>query len=525
MQRRRAAPTTTTTTTTSLQSKGSSGRSKQRQPIQTILSLEKVLMVILMITAILIGIVTYFHEIEEEEEGILVIHDKSKQLLQSAVVAAVGGDDVTALQAVDADLKQKSSSVSDIINTDTDITKYHLIFSTGCSPFQDWQSYIFFFHAWQSGQEGNVTRIASCSNANDASTLRQLHDTTIKVMSDRFQLHITPDFSHTAIPGRNYKYANKPFGVLHFLKNVLHYHDHEGEGEQEGSNNNNKHDDTIIMLLDPDQLIIRPFTNDFSESNEVWRPTKSKLPIKTKVEHGSPFGQQYGFGLQWKTKVNATYVTNDASTRIETMDMDEAKGHYVLGPPYIATARDMFAISQKWTEYLPRVHDNYPHLLAEMFAYCLAAAHLNLPHRVAHSFMVSDTGSGGEGWKLVQKMTDNQVCNPPPELNPHVLHYCHNYNLGKWFIGKYRLRKDFISCDAPLLKEPPTDIVNYHYKIAPDGSRTEIGAQGSQRNAYMLCSLLPRLNQAAIFFKEHHCDAGQGNFNKTYIFHDSDEGM
>ena len=418
-----------------------------------------------------------------------------------------------------AELKLKLKLKPSSGNTDITSTKYHLVFSTGCSPFQDWQSYIFFFHALKSGQQGNVTRIASCGNAKDAATLQKLHDHTIRIMSDRFHLHITPDFSRTAIPGSNYKYANKPFGMLHFLNNVLQYHHSEEES--------NDHDDTILILMDPDQMIIRPFTNDFSESNEVWRPTKSKLPIRTKVQHGSPFGQQYGFALQWKTKVNATYVAN-GTTRIETMDMDEAKGHYALGPPYIATARDMYAIANKWTEFLPRVHDNYPHLLAEMFAYCLAAAHLNLPHRVAHSFMVSDIESGGEGWKLVQKMGNDHVCKPPPELNPHVVHYCQRYMLGKWFIGKYRLRKDFISsCDAPLLKEPPTDIaVKYDYQIAPDGSRTNFrtGSQGPQRNAYMICALIPRLNQAAIFYKEHHCE-GKGNFNKTYIFHDSDEGM
>lgn len=333
-------------------------------------------------------------------------------------------------------------------------------------------------------------------------------------MSDRFSLHITPDYSSTVKPGMKYKFFNKPFGMRDFLENVFMYPKPESA----------KNDDTIVLLLDPDQMIIRPFTNDFSQSTEVWRPTKSKLPIRTKVEHGSPFGQQYGFGLQWKTKVNATYVAN-GTTRVTDMDMDEARGHYVLGPPYIATARDFYKIARKWTEFGPRVHDNYPHLLAEMFAYCFAAAHVGLPHRIAHSFMVSDIGSGGEGWKLVDKM-GKQVCEPPPDLNPHVLHYCQRYMLGKWFIGKYRLRKDFVSCEAPLLKEPPHDILQtYDYQIAPDGSRlTFRSKKGAQRNAFMICALIPRLNAAARYFKEHNCK-GKGNFNMTYIFHDTDEGM
>jgi hypothetical protein len=279
------------------------------------------------------------------------------------------------------------------------------------------------------------------------------------------------------------------------------------------------------LLLDPDQMIIRPFTNDFEHSTEVWRPTNSKIPKRTKVEHGSPFAQQYGFGMQWKTKVNATYVAN-GTTRVEGMDLEEAKSHYAAGPPYIATARDMYSIVEKWTDFVVRIHDNYPHLLAEMFGYCFAAAHLNLPHRIAHSFMVSDVWSGGEGWKLVDNFENTQVCQPPPDSVPHVLHYCQRYMIGKWFIGKYRLRKDFISCDSPLLKEPPPDIVKLDYQEAPDGSRTSFKhKKGAARNAFMVCALVPRLNQAAEFFKKHHCAVEKANFDKTYIFHDNDEGM
>mmetsp|Transcript_673 Transcript_673/g.938 ORF Transcript_673/g.938 Transcript_673/m.938 type:complete len:491 (-) Transcript_673:55-1527(-) len=393
-------------------------------------------------------------------------------------------------------------------------SKYHLVFSTGCSPFQDWQSYVFFYHVLKSGQEGSVTRIASCGDPDDAKALRKLHDEEIRVMSDRFYLHITPEYSRSIVPGKNYKYYNKPFGMLDFMQNVLKYPTEESK----------KHDDTIILLLDPDQMIVRPFTNDFSNSTEVWRPSKSKLPKRTKVEHGSPFAQQYGFGMQWKTKVNATYVAN-GPTRVENMDVDEARGHYVLGPPYIATARDMYKITEKWTEFCPRVHDQYPHLLAEMFAYCFAAAHLNLPHRVAQSFMVSDPGAGGEGWKLVGQMKKD-VCTPPPDILPHVLHYCQRYMLGKWFMNKYRLRKDFISCEAPLLKEPPPDINSkFDYQITPEGERREFKMKtGPDRQAFMLCNVIPRLNQAAAYYKENHCN-GNGFLNKSYTFHSTDDGL
>jgi hypothetical protein len=74
--------------------------------------------------------------------------------------------------------------------------KYHTVISTGCSTFQDWQSYVFFYHLLHSGQEGPVTRIASGCNDEDAHTLTDIFEKEIATMAPgRFRLHLTPDFS------------------------------------------------------------------------------------------------------------------------------------------------------------------------------------------------------------------------------------------------------------------------------------------------------------------------------------------
>jgi hypothetical protein len=146
---------------------------------------------------------------------------------------------------------------------------------------------------------------------------------------------------------------------------------------------------------------------------------------------------------------------------------------------------------------------------------------LELRHTIAHSFMVSDPKSGGEGWKLVDKVETKDVCNNyPKEYLPHVLHYCQRYFLGKWFIGKYRLRKDFISCDAPLLAVPPPDIgVKYNYRISLETRKKEtMGDRGVKYNAFMLCTVIRALNDAAIYYKDHHCDKATANYERTYTF-------
>ncbi len=125
--------------------------------------------------------------------------------------------------------------------------------------------------------------------------------------------------------------------------------------------NHQQHDDTIIILLDPDQILVRPFTNDFTNSSEQWRLEKG---YKLKVEHGSPFSQQYGYGIQWKRKVDPQQVFQGHSPVADMTDK-EAMDYYVgMGPPYIATAKDMYTIVKTWAEIVPRVHNDYPHLLA-----------------------------------------------------------------------------------------------------------------------------------------------------------------
>jgi hypothetical protein len=84
---------------------------------------------------------------------------------------------------------------------------YHTVFSSGCSTFQDWQSYVFFYHLLHSGQEGPVTRIASGCSPKDAAALREIFDTEIATMAPgRFRLHLTPDFS-TVKHGTRFKYV------------------------------------------------------------------------------------------------------------------------------------------------------------------------------------------------------------------------------------------------------------------------------------------------------------------------------
>jgi hypothetical protein len=97
--------------------------------------------------------------------------------------------------------------------------------------------------------------------------------------------------------------------------------------------------------------------------------------------------------------------------------------------------------------------------------------------------------------------------------------------LGKWFIGKYRLRKDFISCEAPLLTVPPEDVaVKYDYHISPGDKKMEqkkyTNPKAIKYHAFMMCALIKGLNDAATYYKDHHCDKETANYEKSYVFFD-----
>jgi hypothetical protein len=88
-------------------------------------------------------------------------------------------------------------------------------------------------------------------------------------------------------------------------------------------------EDAIVVLMDPDQLIMRPFANnDFS--NEVWVHLRKGAQPRTRVDHGAPMGQLYGFGLQWREKVNMTHISPNEPSAVDGLTHQEAKEGYIV---------------------------------------------------------------------------------------------------------------------------------------------------------------------------------------------------
>jgi hypothetical protein len=116
------------------------------------------------------------------------------------------------------------------------------------------------------------------------------------------------------------------------------------------------------------------------------------------VRHANPLSQQDGYlSSNWMT-LNMTYVTQDPDTPTCLLTQNQGPINYNSAPPYLVTIKDVFAIVSKWIEFAPRGFDKHPKLFAKMFGYCIASAHLKLPHTMIMSTVVSTTLTQCEGW-------------------------------------------------------------------------------------------------------------------------------
>lgn len=373
--------------------------------------------------------------------------------------------------------------------------RLYLVFSTDCSGYQNWQSLAVFFTADAVRQPGTIVRIASgCSEA-EKKEVQMLYDT----FPVRFQVHFTPNFKKDAKSGKSYDFYNKPYGLQHWLD----------------SKAAPKHKDAIVALLDPDFLFMRPLTYKVKQDRVLYSPPVTDGDLIDEVREGHPVAQYYGIGSQW-TKFKVEYIAGKDSpaSKVSTSD---ASRYYSVGAPYIAHVKDMRKIAESWANFVPRVYEEYPHLLAEMYAYSIAAAHLELPHLRLDHYMVSNTQAAGEGWPFVDRLTDKYVCSAEApdqgQEQPVFLHYCQFYRVEHWGFHKRRVATGLFTCESPLFVTPPEDLEDTHWKDNGE-KKTMYSKQEAQRAAYMLCNVIRKLNGAAVKFKNLNCLAGSANYTQ-----------
>ena len=421
----------------------------------------------------------------------------------------------------------------------------HFLCTVIFSPFTG-QSYVVFHQIWKARQTGHVTRIVSgCANASKERIMESIFDQQIRngipTGRNRFHLHITQDYSNI-VPNVEYNPFNKPFGVLHWMEHALKM-----------PSTLPQYSNTMFIIIDPDQIILRPFvSHDFSMAfyPSQWHNKEAEAEELRNLVHvvkeGHPIAQFYAMGSHfidpinrkvqlvmdaaWKaTKDNPAFTPEmKSSTALYNWSKVDVLRSYVAGPPYIATALNLYQITVVWAA-----------ISVPIFELTTDAAHLALRHDLTHNFVVGYVGSiRVEAWEEhIDEMPVDDLCkhtttdlNKPSNVDytsklPFVLHYWSQYFHGKYHFRKYGVSKHFLSCEHPLLADPSEFDAQVRAHSKENNATTLYLASAfnstlaeiyQKRNVFMLCHLIGRINDAATYWKQANCLEGVVNYSMVY---------
>ena len=125
---------------------------------------------------------------------------------------------------------------------------------------QDWQSIGVYSSAAAVGQRGIITRIASGCKPAQEESLRH----AMSHLPDNYRIHFAPDTDVVDHNGKFYKYANKPLGMMHWLRNA----------------NPPIPPSAVVALIDPDFYFLRPLWHDsFDAPDKVRSPAPQSAPL------------------------------------------------------------------------------------------------------------------------------------------------------------------------------------------------------------------------------------------------------
>ncbi len=89
-----------------------------------------------------------------------------------------------------------------------------------------------------------------------------------------------------------------------------------------------------FFIIDPDMVLLRPLTYDFTDSNVLIHHSKRGPPAVKKVMHGQPWASLYAFG-DGPFRVDLNYVfANLTDSPALKATQDERSNNYPGGPPY-----------------------------------------------------------------------------------------------------------------------------------------------------------------------------------------------
>eukprot|EP00040_Diaphanoeca_grandis_P025753 m.143140 g.143140 ORF g.143140 m.143140 type:complete len:521 (-) comp30294_c0_seq1:150-1712(-) len=399
--------------------------------------------------------------------------------------------------------EQSESLVHQIDGSDPN-DRIHIIFSSSCSDFQQWQSELLFYTHNQIGQKGRVTRLVSgCTSHGDNKggfaylPGKSVKDVSVLTMSTNpaAMVHMTPEFEGS----KECPFINKPMSVDHWVRNAARKDAHGYRLENE-----------IVVLIDPDQFFLAPL----SITSKSLFPHIDESGVG--VSRRRPVAQMYGIGTRWMhdfddepwtkqhpglTFVEAVCGKESICAKAKERDVWD---HHQVGPPYMMHWADIKNFAKEWASYTPAFASVTKNsLYTEMWAYAASSLNLQLPHTQLQNFMVSYPDIREEAWPWIDKQDLSSCHNPTLTIDeiPPFFHMCHNYRTVdgdgvEWMFHKGHVPQTILECDLPLIKPPPDDF----WTVQKDVS--------GKRNAFMICTVIANLNNMLAAYKTKFCPAG-----------------
>lgn len=447
---------------------------------------------------------------------------------------------------------------------------FHLVFSTDCSGYQHWQGILLYYSARRVQQPGVITRIASGCTPEQQASIREEWQ-RIDPTGTKFRVHFAPS---TALHNQKYKYSNKPGGILHWLQH------------QQPPLLDTNDDGTVVCLLDPDMVLLKPITADLVVITQWTTRVVGRKQVEyidehgvaqflrvraleegtifkslpTRVMTGYPAGQHFGIGGAWVQGMTAhakpawqnfskAIVCGGEDAPCTKTSASDAAHKYGVGPVYLATVADWKRIAVEWWNFVPKVHSQYPFLLAEMYSLTMAVANLELPFSLFSSYMVTgaDVSSPTEAWSWIDSLILQQqerhhhqhtvaaICSgvdtaTPPDWTgsisdhkmsalPNTLHYCQRYKLdlsdtdntnssggadeNSFLFAKRKIPHDVFSCQQ---KQDTASPVPFDaQRMVLEASKKTSWSMTERRSLFALCHVVPILNWARAIYQKEAC--------------------
>jgi hypothetical protein len=404
--------------------------------------------------------------------------------------------------------------------------KLHIIFSSGCNYFQHWQAEQVLATAFKVGQRGRITRIVSGCHDVSAESVAHSHQTFPSGRNDLlvpletlnrstnpyFGLYITPSFDGA----KDFPWINKPSGIHHFVEHAMPELKRLGE--------------TVIAILDPDFIFLKPLTQTGELLEDIIYTGKTSIHGRTYphlgmdiARPGRPVAQRYGLGGQWVHNFPVAKITGKDSNALK-YDEESAHQAFSVGPPMLIHTDDALPLTSLWQKYMQPVLDVETDILADMWAYCMASAHLGLEHTIVDHHMISTWGRSGQSYQWVDKWEELSCRDPessfaknnPRQKSPTFIHMASNFKAPKskeWMFHKGHVPADILSCSVPSIKEAPDNL----WSVIPASGSPGCGGdcEDAKQSAWILCNTVARLNSVLDMYKSRFCPGGKYERKKT----------